>query len=74
MCIRDSAEAVTVTGDFNSWDAGATPLASEGNGYWYGFAAGASVGQQYKYSITNGGNTVARRDPYSCLLYTSRCV
>jgi len=59
------AEAVTVMGDFNSWDAGATPLASEGNGYWYGFAAGASVGQQYKYSITNGGNTVARRDPYS---------
>ena len=59
------ADAVSVVGDFNEWDAAAHPLSHEGNGYWYGFADGAAVGHEYRYSITNGDHTFTRRDPYA---------
>lgn len=57
------ATSVCVIGDFNEWREEADPLASEGNGYWYGFVAGALAGQEYKYWLTNGDESFARRDP-----------
>ena len=59
------ADAVTVLGDFNEWRDDASPLQSEGNGYWYGFVAGAEPGHEYKYQITNGENSLSRVDPYA---------
>lgn len=59
------ADHVSVFGDFNEWRNDADPLESEGNGYWYGFVAGAQAGQEYKYWIVNGDNAFARRDPYA---------
>lgn len=49
-----NATAVTVGGSFNAWSATATPLFSEGNGYWSADVAGVGEGAEYKYVITNG--------------------
>ena len=38
------AEAVAVSGSFNSW--GEIPLQSEQNGHWWGFVEGARAGQE----------------------------
>lgn len=65
------ADAVTVFGSFNEWDAAAHPLTNERNGYWYGFVDGAKVGDEYKFSITNGDNTFARVDPYALQVTSS---
>src|SRR5689334_8313210 len=59
-----NAQAVTVTGEFNHWSDNANPLLSEGNGYWYGEVAGAKVGQEYRYIVTNGV-PLSRNDPYT---------
>ncbi len=59
------ADKVWVTGDFNDWSDTATPLESEGNGKWYAHVAGATVGQEYKYVIRNGEQTLTRIDPYA---------
>jgi hypothetical protein len=58
-----NASSVAVAGDFNGWSGTATPLVSEGNGNWSRDVAGASIGQQYKYAIVNGGNTLWKKDP-----------
>lgn len=59
------ADAVSVFGEFNDWDTDADPLTDEGNGYWYGHVGSARVGQEYKFWVTHGENSFARRDPYS---------
>ena len=59
------ATTVTVKGDFNEWDDEATPLASELNGFWYGFVAGAAAGDEYKFHLTNGDDAFDRIDPYA---------
>ena len=59
------ADAVSVFGSFDDWDADAHPLDSEGNGYWYGFVEGAGHGQEYKYRIVTGGAELSRVDPYA---------
>ena len=59
------ASAVAVKGEFNMWSDDANPLESEGNGYWYGFVPGATVGQEYKFHLTNGDNQFDRVDPYA---------
>src|SRR6516165_1158551 len=47
-----NADAVSVIGDFNSWDATATPLAArQSSGIWEGFLPGLGQGTVYKYSI-----------------------
>ena len=56
------APSIFVSGDFNGWDSGAHPLASEGNGYWSVDVPGISVGQQYKFYIPGVGWRV---DPYT---------
>ncbi len=47
------AESVAVAGTFNDWSATATPLASEGNGYWSADVAAARPGDEYRY-VMNG--------------------
>jgi 1,4-alpha-glucan branching enzyme len=60
------AAQVAVAGDFNGWSQTATPLFSEGNGYWSTDVPGAGVGNQYKFSIVDAaGATLWRNDPYA---------
>lgn len=59
------AESVSVTGTFNDFDENAHPLGSEGNGYWYGEAENARAGDQYRFVLKNGGETLSRIDPYA---------
>jgi 1,4-alpha-glucan branching enzyme len=60
------AADVEVRGDFNNWKPG-THLFAEGNGYWSADLAGAMVGQQYNYLLTNGasGAALTHVDPYT---------
>ena len=59
------ASAVAVKGSLNDWSDTANPLAGERNGYWYTFVAGVVAGTEYKYLITNGGQSLHRVDPYA---------
>lgn len=65
------ADAVALVGDFNGWDAGADALASEGNGYWYGFAPEAKEAQQYKFVLTAADSVLHRIDPYAAQVTNS---
>jgi 1,4-alpha-glucan branching enzyme len=61
-----SAKAVSVTGEFNGWSK--TPLCKETpngtwNEYWSTDFAGATTGQQYRYTITANGTRATFRDP-----------
>ncbi|MCH4083271.1 MAG: 1,4-alpha-glucan branching protein GlgB [Olsenella sp.] len=60
-------KGVSVIGDFNDWELGATRLTSTPtNGVWYGFAPGATEGQLYKYVIeTAQGDLLYKADPYA---------
>ena len=60
-----NATSVSVVGDFNDWNSAADPLAHEQNGYWATNVAEAKEGMEYKFSITNNGNTFLRNDPYA---------
>ena len=60
-----NADSVSVSGDFNGWDAAADPLNPEGDGYWYGFVSGARAGQEYKFHLRNGDHELDRVDPYA---------
>ena len=57
------AESVAVAGTFNDWSATATPLASEGNGYWSADVAAARAGRRVPLRHERrrtGGSTRAR--------------
>lgn len=60
------ASSVAVAGSFNGWSVSANPLASEGNEFWSADIAGAKVGDQYKFYITDStfGGSFWRMDPY----------
>ena len=59
-----NASAVRVGGTFNSFSATANPLYSEGaSGNWSVDVPGATEGQQYKFVIVNGANTLWKKDP-----------
>ena len=60
------ARSVAVVGSFNGWSVSANPLASEGNDFWSADIAGAKVGDQYKFYITNPAfvGPFWRMDPY----------
>ena len=64
-----SASAVSVVGDWNGWQPGATPLAQLPNtgGVWRGFAHGVVAGAHYKLHITSqhGAYKVAKADPFA---------
>lgn len=58
-----NADAVSVVGVFNDWDAKANPLEREEHDTWYGVVASATVGHEYKFHIRSGGNEFTRVDP-----------
>ncbi len=57
------ADAVSVVGDFNHWDAQQGLMKQEDGGCWYLDCPTAAIGDQYKYQITRGDNTFLRMDP-----------
>ena len=57
------AEAVEVSGEFSGGSS--VPLGSEDDGYWYGFVAGATAGQRYRFTIVHAGTRIDRIDPYA---------
>ncbi len=59
------AQAVHVTGTFNDWSETATPLAPEENGVWAIDAPEAKAGDEYRFLIDTGSETVSRIDPYA---------
>jgi 1,4-alpha-glucan branching enzyme len=60
-----AATAVSVVGDFNAWDARATPMRARGtSGIWECFVPGVRPGALYKYEITTRSGEVLRKtDP-----------
>jgi len=63
-----NAEAISVVGDFNSWDEQAHPLARQADGeIWAAFIPGLTAGAAYKYSIApqGGGPRFLKADPYA---------
>jgi len=58
-----NADAVSVIGNFNDWNAKVNPMQQESHGNWLAFVENAAVGDQYKYEIVNGDKTYRRIDP-----------
>ncbi|HLP86080.1 MAG TPA: alpha-amylase family glycosyl hydrolase [Phycisphaerales bacterium] len=58
-----NASAVRVAGTFNSFSATANPLYAEAGGNWSVDVPGATEGQQYKFVLVNGANTIWKKDP-----------
>jgi 1,4-alpha-glucan branching enzyme len=59
------AESVAVIGSFNGFDASKDAMSQEGNGYWYVEVKTAKAGDEYKFEIKNGEQTLSRIDPYA---------
>ena len=60
------ARAVSVVGDFNSWDAGAHPMAKITDGIWERFVPGGSTYDAYKFAVTGpDGVQRMKADPYA---------
>ena len=60
-----NAEAVSLVGDFNSWNADANPMEKHGN-MWVCFVRGLKQGDLYKYLVTQqGGKKVYKSDPFA---------
>jgi 1,4-alpha-glucan branching enzyme len=61
------AQAVSVVGDFNDWDASKNPMErADDNGIWKTFIPGLKEGAIYKYAIkTAGGETILKADPFA---------
>ena len=63
-----NAEAVSVIGDFNGWNAGAHPARprTDGSGLWEVGIAGVVQGQTYKFAIrTRAGELLEKADPFA---------
>lgn len=65
-----NADRVCITGQFTDWKE-ELPMTHEANGYWYGYAPGASLGQEYRFVIYNGEQRLERNDPYARQLTSS---
>ena len=61
-----NALEVSVVGDFNGWDAGASPMRPRrGAGLWERFVPGVGPGAIYKYAVVGrDGTRVDKADPY----------
>ena len=60
-----TAQAVSVVGEFNGWNAGAAPLHRNGE-VWSGFVPGLQQYDAYKYAVTGeDGTTHYKADPYA---------
>ena len=64
-----NAEQISVIGDFNGWQADATPLRELPNtgGVWAGFVPGVAAGALYKYLVRSKiqGYQVEKADPFA---------
>jgi 1,4-alpha-glucan branching enzyme len=62
-----AARAVSVVGDFNSWDGRLHAMRSMGSGgIWELFLPGVEAGQRYKYEIISAdGELLLKADPYA---------
>lgn len=58
-----NAESVAVTGTFDDWMAGGTPLAPDGPGHWSADVPGATSGDEYRFLICREGVERSRLDP-----------
>ncbi len=58
-----NATKLSVIGNFNDWNPEAHPLESADDGVWSGFVEGAKDGDEYKYAIINGDQSMDRIDP-----------
>ncbi len=58
-----NATKVSVIGSFNDWNPETHPLESSDEGVWSCFIEGAKDGDEYKYTIENGDQKMARIDP-----------
>lgn len=65
------ADSVAIAGQFNGWDGTSAQMPEESAGYHSIFYRGATNGQQYKYVIRNGAQTLWRTDPYGPKLTSS---
>jgi 1,4-alpha-glucan branching enzyme len=66
-----NASAVSVIGEWNAWDPGASPLVvrDDGSGVWEGTVAAVRHGQAYKYRLVtrDGGQVLEKADPLAFL-------
>ena len=61
-----NAQAVSAVGDFNYWDASASPMTRDFEGYWSAELSGVEKGQVYKYAVTGpDGRQVLKADPFA---------
>jgi 1,4-alpha-glucan branching enzyme len=63
-----NAQAVSVIGEFNGWDAGAHPMSPrwDSSGVWERFVPGVRPGAAYKYRISpKGGGALDKADPFA---------
>jgi 1,4-alpha-glucan branching enzyme len=65
------ATQVNIAGQFNSWNGNNAVLASEGNGFYSMDFRGATAGQQYKWVVRNGAQTLWKNDPWARRLTSS---
>ena len=60
------AQRVALVGDFNGWDAAATPMDRLPDGTWVQTVDGLRDGALYKYAVTGpDGQTVLKADPFA---------
>ena len=59
------ADAVSLIGTFNEWNATQHPLQHEADGYWALDVPGVQPGAEYKFHIVNNGQQFDRNDPYA---------
>lgn len=60
-----NAQSVHASGQFNNWNGTVAPMQPEPNGWWSLDIRGAGSGQQYKFVIRNGAQTLWKNDPYA---------
>ena len=61
-----NADAVSVIGTFNNWDATKHALARENaEGYWYADVPAAKVGDGYKFALKTPAGGLTKIDPYA---------
>ena len=61
-----NARGVSVVGDFNGWDRGATPMEWQEGGVWAAFVKNIGTGGLYKFAVTRqDGSVVLKTDPFA---------
>ena len=66
----NSAESVSVVGDFNGWNNCANPMTNIGNGVFETFIEGVKEYDCYKYAVKSSKGVVLKADPFA--FYTEK--